>query len=121
MLLKEFFNQSIDLGNSLARKNNADPKLDDNLFWYIIDHDKLHKDYFFAIAKELKSKDNQEPEEILKLFMPMVLKGCREYYADKKLHGKLGKTFSKELREELCKRLYEHYKEDISKDNYKLG
>jgi hypothetical protein len=53
--------------------------------------------------------------------MPMVIKGCREYYADKKMQGKLGKVFSKDLREEMCKRLYDHYKDDIKKDVYKLG
>jgi hypothetical protein len=58
---------------------------------------------------------------ILNTFMPMVIKGCREYYADKKMQGKLGKVFSKDLREEMCKRLYDHYKDDIKKDVYKLG
>ena len=53
--------------------------------------------------------------------MPMVVKGCKEYYQDKELTGKLGKEFPKELRDGMCHRLYDQYSEDIKKDKYKLG
>ena len=53
--------------------------------------------------------------------MPMVNKGCKEYYHEKKLKGHLGKIFTKELRQDTCERLYDHYKEDIIKGKYKLG
>ena len=29
--------------------------------------------------------------------------------------------FSKELRKDMCERLYDHFKEDIIKDQYKIG
>jgi hypothetical protein len=51
----------------------------------------------------------------------MVVKGCKEYYAHKQLKGKLGKVFSKELRKEMCERIFDHYKEDIINDKYKIG
>lgn len=118
MLLNEFFKPSFE---AKPKKEEQDPKINDDLFWFMIDHDKLHKDYFFPIAKKLRKLEECGPEIILDTFMPMVIKGCREYYADKKMQGKLGKVFSKDLREEMCKRLYDHYKDDIKKDVYKLG
>jgi hypothetical protein len=116
MKLVEFFGRSMDL-NTNKRKDQQEEKFDDDLFWYIIDHDKLHKDYFFPIAKKLKSLKGCTPEQILELFMPMVEKGCKEYYQYKEMTGKLGKEFSKDLREDMCKRLYDHYRNDIQKDN----
>ena len=121
MLLKEFFSKPIDIEQNQKNNKQEMQGLHDDLFWFILDHDKLHKDYFFPIAKKLKENGVCDTPKILELFMPMVVKGCREYYEDKKLKGKLGKVFSKELREELCKRLYDHFKEDVKKDKYKLG
>lgn len=120
MILKEFFGRSIGPKSS-NRKDQQEEKLDNDLFWYIIDHDKLHKDYFFPIAKKLKKLKECTPEQVLEMFMPMVEKGCKEYYEYKEMKGKLGKEFPKDLREELCKRLYDHYREDIEKDKYNLG
>lgn len=121
MLLKEFFSKPLEITAPRGRQNNNDQNDNDDLFWFILDHDKLHKDYFFPIAKKLKSIKECGDEMIYELFMPMVVKGCKEYYADKKMTGRLGKKFPIEMREELCKRLYDHYREDIQKDKYKLG
>lgn len=119
MKLYEFFSKPIEIGK---KGQNLDvDKLSDDLFWYIIDHDKLHKDYFFPIANKLRKMKQCEPEQVLELFMPMVIKGCKEYYQDKELTGKLGKEFPKELRDGMCHRLYDQYSEDIKKDKYKLG
>lgn len=120
MILKEFFGRTLDL-NTTKRKDQHDEKFDDDLFWYIIDHDRLHKDYFFPIARKLKKIKECSPEKVLEMFMPMVEKGCKEYYVYKEMDGKLGKAFPKDLRKELCQRLYDHYREDIEKDKYKLG
>jgi hypothetical protein len=119
MKLTEFFSKSID-SHKKGEDLNTD-KLSDELFWYIIDHDKLHKEYFFPIANKLKKLKECGPEMILEMFIPLVNKGCKEYYSHNKMQGKLGKLFPKDLREELCQRLYNHFKEDIAKDTYKLG
>jgi Holliday junction DNA helicase RuvA len=37
------------------------------------------------------------------------------------LKGKLGAEFPKEMREDLCHRLHDHYRDDIKKDIYKIG
>ncbi len=121
MLLKEFFSKSLEVTSPQSKDKQDTSKMDDDLFWYILDHDKLHKDYFFPIARKLKNIKECGNEMIYELFMPMVVKGCREYYADKKLTGKLGKKFPLEMREGLCKKLYDHYQENIKKDKYKIG
>jgi hypothetical protein len=123
MLLKEFFGKTVDPIKNL-HKGRDDQTVGDELFWFIVDHDKLHKDYFHPLAKKIKiaNKDgNIDKEEMCDAFMPMVLKGCKEYYEQEKMQGRLGKMFSKELRKDMCERLFDHYREDIIKDKYKLG
>jgi len=121
MLLKEFFGKGEDVVKNL-HKNRDDKNISDDLFWYIIDHDKLHKDYFFPIARKIaKNKDKIDREQMVKEFLPMVLKGCKEYYEHKKMKGKLGQVFSKELRQDMCERLLDHYKDDVINDKYKVG
>jgi hypothetical protein len=121
MLLNEFFGKSIDPVKNL-QKGRDDSNLSDELFWFIVDHDKLHKDYFFPLASKLaKSKDKYDRSAMINEFMPMVIKGCKEFYEKKKLKGKLGKVFSKELRSDMCEKLLDHYREDIIKGKYKLG
>jgi hypothetical protein len=96
----------------------------DDLFWYILDHDKLHKDYALPIAKKMKQqsmKEELDKEQCIKEFLPMVNKGCMEYYHHKKLTGRPEKTFTEELRKELCEKLFNHFREDVVKDKYKLG
>jgi len=121
MLLKEFFGKNIDPVKNL-QKGRDDKKIDNDLFWFIIDHDKLHKDYFFPIAAKLsKDKEQYDRSKMVKEFMPMVVKGCKEFYEKKKMKGRLGQAFSKDLRKDMCERLLDHYKEDIIKGKYKIG
>ena len=119
MKLTEFFNNPMKIKHQ-SEDLDVDKK-NDELFWYIIDHDKLHKDYFHSVAQKIKSMKECTPEQVLEMYMPMVIKGCKEYYHDKELKGKLGKEFSKEMRDDMCHRLHDHYREDIEKDKYKLG
>lgn len=121
MKLLEFFSKPIDIRSNQKNKHQNNNVKTDDLFWYIIDHDKLHKDFFFPIARKLKNLKECDAEMVLELFMPMVKKGCKEFYVHEKMDGKLGKIFPKDLREELCHRLYDHYKDDIQKDKYNLG
>lgn len=124
MRLNEFFGPAIKAGSKIDKENNNEQNPHDDLFWYILDHDKLHKDYFLPLARKIKKNQNEDrldKEKCVKEFLPMVNKGCLEYYRSKKMHGKLGKLFPKELREDLCERLFDHYYEDIIKDCYSLG
>jgi hypothetical protein len=76
------------------------------------------------LAKKIKHQHEGkdfDKEALIKEFMPMVEKGCKEYYAKNKMSGRLGKVFPLELREEMCERLYDHYRDDVLQDKYKLG
>jgi hypothetical protein len=121
MLLKEFFGRSLNLKKESSKQDDKGKQ--DDLFWYILDHDRLHKDYFMPLAKKIKKNQLEnvlDNKEIVKEFMPMVNKGCMEYYHKKKMEGRPEKLFNKEMREEICQRLYDHYYEDIIKGSYKL-
>ncbi len=123
MLLKEFFGKSLDPIQQIHGKKD-DKNINDELFWYILDHDRLHKDHFHPIASKIKkecSKASFDKEALVMEFMPMVKKGCKEFYISKKMQGRLGKLFSEDLRKDVCERLYDHYREDILKDKYKIG
>jgi hypothetical protein len=117
MLLKEFFSRPIEIDQN----KKQDPKFENDLLWFILDHDRLHKDYFFPIAKKLKNTNECGEGTIYELFMPMVVRGCKEYFADRKMEGRMSKKFPLEMRESLCRRLYDHYTEDVKKGKYRLG
>jgi hypothetical protein len=119
----EFFGKAVNANKAMS-KNADDKEMHDDLYWYIVDHDKLHKDFFHPLAKKIKHAHKSgkiDKETLVKEFMPMVNKGCMEYYKEKKMKGNLDKAVSREVREEMCERLYDHYCDDIVKDTYKLG
>lgn len=119
----EFFGKSADVTKEQGTDRD-NKEMRDELFWFMLDHDRLHKDFFHPIAVKIK-KANEDGEidkaEICNAFMPMVKKGCLEFYQQKKLKGKIAKLFNEDLREDLCERLFDHYREDIIKGKYKLG
>ena len=123
MLLNEFFGKPVDIKKEMS-KDREDKNLGDELFWYIVDHDKLHKDYFMPLAKKIQrdhKMNKLDKEKSVMEFMPMVKKGCMEFYHHKKMKDNPDKSFTKEICKELCEKLFDHYREDIVKDEYKLG
>jgi hypothetical protein len=125
MLLNEFFGSAIALGKKEDHKNPDNKNNTDQVFWFILDHNKLHKEHFHPLARKIKNhhkEDKLDKELMTKEFMPMVKKGCLEFYHTNKMTGKMGKLFPKEMLEDLCERLYDHYSDDIIKDrHYKIG
>jgi len=123
MKLMEFFGKNIDPSGELEQKSK-EQNMGDDLFWYIVDHDRLHKDFFHPTAKKIKNAHEHnklDREAMVSEFMPMVIKGCKEYYHHAKLPGHIENIFTEELRKDMCERLYDHYREDIIKGHYKLG
>lgn len=123
MLLNEFFGKGVDVNKDL-RKHRDDDNMNNELFWFIIDHDRLQKDYFFPIAKKIYKAYNAkklDKAQAIKDFYPMVKKGCQEFYQYKKMPGHFEDTFDKKLMKEMCERLFDHYREDIIRGEYKLG
>jgi len=124
MLLNEFFGKAIDASKKVSPKKDDDKELGDELFWFILDHDKLHKDHFHRVAgkiKHLHNKNKLNRESMIQEFMPMVDRGCKEFYIKKQMKGGLGKHFPKEVRLGMCEKLYDHYTHDIIKDEYKIA
>jgi hypothetical protein len=100
-------------------------KLANDLFWYMLDHDDLHKKHFIPIAqkinRELKSGKKIDREEYTECWMPMVKEGCLEFHKEHKMKGDPKKLFDKEICKGLCHRLAEKHLEDLEKKSYKLG
>jgi hypothetical protein len=124
MKLFEFFGKAISGTNKDSGARENDTKISNDIFWFIVDHDKLHKDYLIPLARKIKSDHDTgslDRHEIVEKFMPMTKKGCMEFYHKNKMQGKVSKLFSKEMRDDICEKLYDHFAEHIIKDQYKLG
>ena len=128
MKLFEFFGQlnfkkdHDDDKFSLSREEEE--SLEDSLFWYILEDDELHKKHFMPIAKKLKAKydnHNDDSSKDWKEWLPMVNKGCIKYYKAHDVMGDPRDTFNKKLRKDLCKRIENHYRNDILNNEYNLG
>jgi hypothetical protein len=124
MLLNEFFGKAVNPTKELE-KDHKEKNIGDDLFWYIVDHDRLHTDYLLPLAKKMKQAhdkhDTLDKESTVREFMPMVKKGCQEYYHHAKLKGHPEKIFTKDLQKDMCEKLFDHFREDVIKDKYKLG
>lgn len=130
MKLFEFFG---NINHNPNEANDRDPEalgkeqeqeLSDQVFWYILDHDDLHKKHFMDLAKEIRNTNKENSKDDThdwKLWMPMVKEGCMEFFKEHKVDGHPADTFHKEFRVDLCKRLADHHHKDIIKDEYKLG
>lgn len=123
MKLYEFFG---NIDHNVNQDNDRDPaapskedekELGDQLFWYILDNNDLHKKYYMPAAKELhriyKSDTKSDDVHDWKTWMPMVEAGCREFYKEHEVKESPQDAFNKELRIDLCKRLADHYHEEI--------
>jgi hypothetical protein len=100
-------------------------KLANDLFWYILDNDDLHKKHFIPIAQEinrkLKKDKKVDREEYTECWMPMVKEGCLKFHKENKMKGDPKKLFDNEICKGLCHRFAEKHLEDIEKKSYKLG
>lgn len=130
MKLYEFFghyemsmSQESDEPKSLSKEEEE--TMTDQIFWYILDDDALHKKYFMPAAKKLKkiydSESKEDDKHDWKTWIPMVNRGCVKYYKENNLSGNPEKIFHKKIRKDLCKRLVDHYDEDIKNNKYNLG
>lgn len=127
MKLLEFFNpHKSDVTEK--QNNSSDPKIDkerlfDDLYWFILDHDGLHKEYFIPLAKEIDRKRKSkefDKSDYIKKFLPMINKGCLLFYKEKSMNQDPKDIFTKQLRKDLCHRLLDQSYEDICKGEYKI-
>lgn len=105
-------------------RREEEQELSDNLFWHLLDDNQLHKEFFMPAASDIYKKHKNKTVEDThdwKLWMPMVNKGCVEFYKKHDIKGDPKDVFHKDLRIAACKRLADHYHDDIVKGEYKLG
>jgi len=100
-------------------------QLSDELFWYMLDHDDLHKKHVIPQLHKIK-KDNKDLKKIdrseyRECWMPMVREACLKFHKENKMSGHPSKIFDEEICKQLCRRLADRYIEDIKKGEYELG
>ena len=131
MKLYEFFgvptyesNTDQDSRDAVNGQTQADnDKLADDLYWYILDHDGLHKEHFIPLAMEIaaKKKDKSfDHGKYVKKWMPMVNRGCMEFYKENKMDRDPKDIFPLDMRKSLCHRLADQHHTDIEKGEYKI-
>jgi hypothetical protein len=100
-------------------------RLANDIYWFILDHDHLHKKHFFPIAQEIyelhKANKDIDRKKYTECWMPMVKEGCMAFYKEEKLKGDPKKLFDKEFCKSICERIAERHIKDITKGEYKLG
>lgn len=129
MKLYEFFGvptyeQNVDKKDDLSGKTaEEEEKLADELYWFILDDDELHKEHFMPLAKEINEKIKSKSfdrKSYTKKWMPMVNKGCMKYYKKNQMTEDPKDLFSLEMRKGLCQRLADQHHNDISQGEYRI-
>jgi hypothetical protein len=131
MKLLEFFSEIRNFHSDKKSENKSlmnnkldHDKMSDDVYWYMLDHDRIHKENFIPIAREmyrLKDSKNFDKDAFVEKFLPMVNRGCMEYYKEMKLEEDPRDIFTKEMRRSLCQRLTDQSYEDVLNDEYNLG
>jgi hypothetical protein len=122
MKLYEFFSH-LNINSDKSQEKTADEKYEmtleekeqfkNELFFYILDHDDIHRKHFHDIAEHIT--DESKPS----VWMPIVNKGCMEFHDANKILQHPRDMFDKQMREELCNMLDDHYRKDIKKGEYR--
>lgn len=86
-----------------------------DLFFYILDNDDIHKKQFYEVTEQIYA-DKEIPESV---WMPMVNRGCLEFYREKNLRDDPKDLFTKEFREDICQMLDTHFRKDVIKGEYR--
>lgn len=106
------------------KEDEAEEKLADELYWFILDDDSLHKEYFLPLAIKIHQsvKDKEfDRSKYVKAWLPMVNKGCLLFYKEHKLSKDPKDVFPFEMRKALCIKLANQHLTDIEEGHYKLG
>lgn len=91
-------------------QKNQQPQLVDDLYWYILDNDHLHKNHGLSI---IQSKDAKKAAD-WHTWMPMVKKGCIMYYNENEMTGHPRIVFDKDMRKEVCQKIAEYYHDQLT-------
>lgn len=130
MKLYEFFvshnkDDDTDPRDDLSGKTQLEQdKLSDELYWFILDDDQLHKECFMPVARELAEKMKDESFDhstYTKKWLPMVNKGCLKFYKKCEMTEDPKDLFPIEMRKSLCQRFADEHHKEIQNGDFKLG
>lgn len=123
MLLNEFFGSFDPTGQKKEEEKNEKKYDEDELveavYEFIINNDKLHKEEFIPVA--LKISKNPTAEHSAKEWLPLVNKGCMEFYHHHKMNEDPLDLFSKDVRKKICQKMFTNGNKEILKGEYNLG
>lgn len=128
MKLFEFFNippeeKTQNKPGSLRPSPEELEQMKDNVFWFIVDQDDLHKNYMLPLIKKYGSeiKDhNLDRNRFEKEWLPMINKGCGMYHKENELTMNPAELYN-DLKDDLAKRFVEKIISDIQDDAYSIG
>ena len=119
MKLYEFFGSFNLEGKKEEKLKFNEDQLSRDIIEFVRNNDNLHKKVFMPIAEKIARSPTKEIDH--SIWMPLVNKGCMEFYKHQEMKENPNKVFSKEFRENLCKKLGEEYQKEILKGMYNLG
>jgi len=121
MKLFEFFNVPKQEKSRVDNQGNQpdDQELTDQLFWFIIDNDELHKRHVLPFVKNYRQQimnKKYSRDKFKKYLVPMIDRGCDLFLKDKKLTKNPSKLFNNELRDSICSRVLDEIIASIQND-----
>jgi hypothetical protein len=130
MKLYEFFNVPVDKKEKAfpdyanSKSDEEKTKIADQLFWYIIDNDDLHKEFVLPFIKDMKAQITSpgfNRDRFTKKWLPMINKGAKLFYKHEKLKDDPKDLFTDNLKDELCKQLCDKFIDEVKEDHYHIG
>jgi DNA-binding transcriptional regulator YhcF (GntR family) len=130
MKLYEFFNVPVEQHEKenksfhKAKSQEEKQKMADEVFWFILDHDALHKEHVIPSVRELAGQ-TMNPDfnrsKFAKQWIPMVSKGCTMFHKKNKMTQDPRDVFDDEFKDSLCKRFAEKFIKEINDKEYYIG
>jgi len=122
MLLNEFFGAFDPLGQKKEDKKEKkyeESELSEAIFEFILNHDRLHKEQFLPIAQKISRHPTTNHNA--HIWLPLVNKGCMEFYHHHKMKEDATKLFHEEFRKKMCEKISSACNKDILKGSFELG
>lgn len=94
-------------------------ELQEMIYEFIINNDKLHKEEFLPVAQRMSR--NPTSDHQAKIWLPLVNKGCMEFYHQNKMMEDPVQLFHKKFRKEMCEKIANEANKEILRGDYQLG
>lgn len=123
MLLNEFFGMYNPSGqkkdNERKEQEFDENKLAEMVYEFIINNDRLHKEEFLPVAQRMHRHPTSEHNA--KMWLPMVNKGCMDFYHQNHMTEDPKQLFHKKFRKEMCEKIANECNKQILRGDFQLG